>query len=108
MSITFKSTRDVIVRTPNLADAKKFYETVLRLSTTYASDKLMGYESGSFKLYVEEGAEHGPVFEFKVSDFAAAKAALLKAGCQLLEEDASVPRCYLKDPFGLSFNLEQA
>ena len=107
MSLTFKSTRDVIVRTPKLAQAKNFYESVLRLSTTYASEKLMGYDSGSFKLYVEEGEPHGPVFEFRVSDFNAAKAALLQAGCVLLEEDPKVPRCYLKDPFGLVFNIEQ-
>jgi hypothetical protein len=57
---------------------------------------------------VEEGEDHGPVFEFKVADFAAARASLLQAGCSLLEEDPKVPRCYLKDPYGLVFNIEQA
>jgi predicted enzyme related to lactoylglutathione lyase len=108
MSNTFKSTRDVIVRTKDFAAAKTFYEKVLRLSTTYASQKLVGYDTGSFRLYVEEGEAHGPVFEFKVGDFAAARASLLEAGCSLLEEDPKVPRCYLKDPYGLVFNIEQA
>jgi predicted enzyme related to lactoylglutathione lyase len=108
MSISYKSSRDIIVRTQDFAAAKSFYEKVMRLSTTYASENLVGYESGSFRLYVEQGKDHGPVFEFKVSDFAAARAALLKAGCELLEEDPKVPRCYLKDPYGLVFNIEQA
>jgi hypothetical protein len=33
---------------------------------------------------------------------------LLKAGCVVVEEDASVPRCYLRDPFGLVFNLGES
>jgi hypothetical protein len=36
-----------------------------------------------------------------------ARQALLSAGCAIVEEDASVPRCYFRDPYGLVFNIEQ-
>ena len=65
----------------------------------------MGYDTGSFRLHVEKGSAHGPVFEFLVPEVEPAKRVLLLAGCSVVEEDASVPRCYLRDPFGMVFNL---
>jgi predicted enzyme related to lactoylglutathione lyase len=50
----------------------------------------------------------GPVFEFCVTDVNKAKQDLLTAGCAVVAEDASVPRCYIKDPHGLVFNLTTA
>jgi hypothetical protein len=47
------------------------------------------------------------VFDFHVADFQAARQALLAAGCTIDEEDRSVPRCYIRDPHGLVFNIEQ-
>ncbi len=105
MSPSIASSRDIILRTDRWAEAVSFYETVLGLKIIYRSDNLVGFETGAFVLYVEKGATHGPVFEFLSSDIQSQKNRLLAAGCSLLEEDASVPRCYLKDPFGLTFNL---
>jgi catechol 2,3-dioxygenase-like lactoylglutathione lyase family enzyme len=107
MKVSFKTSRDVILRTPRFSAARHFYESVLNLPIAQASDKLMGYDTGAIRLYVEEGGEHGAVFDFRVSDFARAKRELLEAGCTLIEEDPKVPRCYLRDPFGLTFNIEQ-
>lgn len=71
----------------------------------YRGDKLIGFETGSFRLYVEKGAEHAPVFDFLVADVQMAKAALLAAGCTLVEEGTGVPRCYVRDPYGVTFNI---
>ena len=69
--------------------------------------KLMGFETGAFCLYVENGDRTGPVFDFLVPDMKAAKNRLLAAGCTIVEEDPALPRCYIKDPFGLVFNIEE-
>jgi predicted enzyme related to lactoylglutathione lyase len=45
------------------------------------------------------------VFEFLVPDVHAAKARLTAAGCTVEEENASVPRCYIRDPYGVVFNI---
>src|SRR5262244_3266479 len=102
------STRDVIIRTPDWAQATRFYGTVLGLPVTTHSDTLLSVETGSFCLYIEKGQEHGPVFEFLVADVQATRDQLVAAGCTVVEEDASVPRCYLRDPCGLVFNLGKA
>ena len=44
-------------------------------------------------------------FEFFVDDLAATKARLTAAGCRIEQEDPSVPRCYVRDPYGLVFNI---
>ncbi len=105
MNPLIRSSRDIIIRTPDWAAASHFYASVLGLTVTHQSDKLLGFETGSFCLYVEPGPAHGAVFDFLVQDVAAAKQRLVAAGCQVLEEDARVPRCYLRDPFGVVFNL---
>jgi catechol 2,3-dioxygenase-like lactoylglutathione lyase family enzyme len=108
MSGSFKSSRDVIVRTGDWSAAVSFYGSVLGLPTAYQGANMVGFETGSFRLYVEKGPEHGPVFEFLVADVEAAKNELLEAGCTLVEEDPALPRCYIKDPFGLVFNIGRA
>ena len=104
----FQSTREVILRTPQWRQALSFYETVLALPVAYRGETIVGFEAGAFRLYVEAGSAHAPVFELTVEDFAAARTQLLGAGCTVIEEDPAAPRCYLQDPFGFVFNLAAA
>lgn len=108
MTISLRSTRDVILRTDAFGSAVQFYSSVLGLPGTAIDEKLMRFETGAFALYVESGKPHGPIFEFLVPDVAAAKSLLLERGCVVVEEDVAVPRCYLRDPYGFTFNLGQA
>jgi catechol 2,3-dioxygenase-like lactoylglutathione lyase family enzyme len=109
MACEFRSTRDVIVRSTAWDRALDFYGSVLALPVTYRSEDLVGFETGSFLLYLERsqspGSGHGPVFEFLVPDLAAARQQLLAAGCVIEEENSSIPRCYIRDPFGMVFNI---
>jgi catechol 2,3-dioxygenase-like lactoylglutathione lyase family enzyme len=105
---SIRSARDVILRTEAWDEATTFYGSVLGLPVVHRSATLLGFETGSFCLYVEKGKPHGPVFEFLVPDVEATKSRLVAAGCTVEEEDASVPRCYLRDPYGLVFNIGRA
>jgi catechol 2,3-dioxygenase-like lactoylglutathione lyase family enzyme len=103
-----KASRDVIIRTPQWPEAIRFYESVLGFRLASRNEAMAGFETGAFRLYVEAGPPHGPVFDFLVADVPATKARLLAAGCVLVEEDSGVPRCYLRDPFGVVFNVGTA
>jgi catechol 2,3-dioxygenase-like lactoylglutathione lyase family enzyme len=103
-----RSSRDVIIQVRSLDEAARFYEGVLGLVASSRSPTLVVFETGSFTLYVQEGVLDGPVFDLLVDDPQVTKAELLAAGCVLVEEDASVPRIYLRDPHGLVFNLGRA
>jgi catechol 2,3-dioxygenase-like lactoylglutathione lyase family enzyme len=105
VNANIKSGRDVIIRTENWQAAIDFYQSALGLTVKHHGKGMAGFETGSFCLYVEQGPSHGAVFDFYVPDLAAAKAQLLAAGCTLIEEDPARPRCYLRDPFGITFNI---
>lgn len=108
MTGTFRSTRDFIIRTDAWEAATAFYGSILGFPVVHESETIIGFETGAFRLYVEKGDAHGPVFELLVQDVQAAKLKLLAAGCKLQEENPSVPRCYIQDPYGVAFNIGQA
>jgi catechol 2,3-dioxygenase-like lactoylglutathione lyase family enzyme len=96
-----------LIQCDALDDAVRFYETVLGLRVTHKDACMVGLETGSFCLYVEKGPSYGPVFEFLVDDLAAAKKTLTAAGCRVEADDPALPRCYVRDPFGLLFNVAE-
>jgi catechol 2,3-dioxygenase-like lactoylglutathione lyase family enzyme len=100
-----QSSRDIIIRTNAWNEALQFYERTLGFGVSSRSDGMVGFETGAFRLYVERGPPHGPVFDFLVPDVPAARDRLCAARCTLIEEDPRIPRCYLRDPYGLTFNL---
>jgi catechol 2,3-dioxygenase-like lactoylglutathione lyase family enzyme len=101
----FRSTRDFIIRTEAFDEAVRFYQTALGLTVEHVNATMVGFDTGAFKMYVEKGPAHGPVFEYLVPEVAAAKRQLLAAGCTLVEEDPAQPRCYVRDPYGVVFNI---
>jgi len=103
-----KSTKDAIFRARDLKAVKAFYGGKLGLPLIAESDSLVGFDTGAFTLYFELGEPDGPVFEFTVDDAARAKADLIAGGCVVIEENPAVPRIYLRDPFGLVFNITEA
>jgi len=100
-----RSSRDVVIRTSESSRARTFYSQILGFTVVDESETLFRVDTGAIRLFIESGPSHGPVFDFLVADVQAMKAKLLAAGCALIEEDRSVPRCYMRDPFGLVFNL---
>src|SRR6202051_3137169 len=86
----FASTRDIIIHTGEFEEAVRFYQEVLALPVTMKSGKLVGFETGSFQLFVDGRSplRTGPVFEFYVADVDKAKQDLLAAGCAVVAEDA--------------------
>src|SRR5579864_3248272 len=102
-----RSTRDVIIRTPDAKAAADFYQRVLGLAITRRVGEIVGFETGTLQLFVEQGDALPAVLDFLVQDVQTTKAKLVAAGCVIVEENPNVPRCYLRDPFGLMFNLGQ-
>jgi predicted enzyme related to lactoylglutathione lyase len=105
MTAPFQSSREVILRTEKWSEAISFYRSVLGLPVAYQDATMVGFETGAFRLYVEKGKDHLPVFELLAPDVEAAKRRLLAAGCVVVEEDPALPRCYISDPYGFTFNL---
>src|ERR1700730_18376442 len=105
MSELIRSTRDVIIRTPDAKAAADFYQQALGLAGTQRVGDNVGLETGTLQLVVEQGEALPAFLDFLVQDVQATKAVLVAAGCVIVEENPTIPRCYMRDPFGLTFNL---
>jgi hypothetical protein len=46
-----------------------------------------------------------PVLEVFVDDVAAARTCLVASGARVVKDEPSFPRCYVRDRFGLVYNL---
>jgi catechol 2,3-dioxygenase-like lactoylglutathione lyase family enzyme len=107
MSVGAVSTRDILIQTEDLEAATVFYRDVLGLGVFMREPAMVGLEAGAFRLFLDKAEAYGPVLEFKVDDIEAAKRQLVAAGCRIENDDPSVPRCYIRDPYGLIFNIAQ-
>ena len=87
-----RATNDVMLRIGDFSAAKSYYSGALGFPIVAEAENLLGFDLGGFVLYFERGDDNGSVFEFQVPDVARAK---------------ERPRCYMRDPFGLIFNLTQ-
>ena len=56
-------------------------------------------------MFIERGPSLGPVFEITVDSVEEAKVRLVKNGCTIVKDEPEFPRCYVKDPYGLIYNL---
>jgi len=66
---------------------------------------MLGLHGPKINLFIEPGPTLGPVLEVHVGDVESAKQKLLEAGCTIIKDEPQFPRCYIRDPFGLIYNL---
>jgi catechol 2,3-dioxygenase-like lactoylglutathione lyase family enzyme len=103
-----RSTADIIFRTNDIEAAKAFYHGVLGFPMILGNAPIVGFDTGDLKLYFEPGEPGDGVYEFEVDDVDGTKEKLLAQGCTLVEYNPEVPRCYLRDRFGVTFNLTKS
>jgi len=47
----------------------------------------------------------GPVLEVTVRNVDEAKRRLVESGCEVVKDEPEFPRTYIRDPFGLIYNI---
>jgi predicted enzyme related to lactoylglutathione lyase len=105
MANTFS--RDILIQSPNPAHAAAFYVEQLGFTITGETPQMISLEGDRINMYIEQGPALGPVFEVTVPDVEEAKARLVQQGCEIVKDEPDFPRCYIKDPFGLIYNLRR-
>ena len=66
---------------------------------------MISLQGEHINLFIEPGPALGPVLEVTVANVEEAKARLMKNGCAIAKDEPHVPRCYVRDPYGLIYNL---
>jgi hypothetical protein len=96
---------DILIQAPDPRQAAAFYVEQLGFAITDENPQLVSLHGERINLFIERGPRLGPVLEVFVPDVAAAKARLVAAGCEVLKDEPEFPRCYVRDPLGLIYNL---
>ena len=103
MSNTFGT--DILIQAPDPTKASSFYVKQLGFAITDESPNMISLLGGHINLFIERGPALGPVLEVTVESVEEAKRRLVKNGCEIIKDEPNFPRCYVRDPFGLIYNL---
>jgi catechol 2,3-dioxygenase-like lactoylglutathione lyase family enzyme len=105
MSNTFGT--DILIQAEDPMKAADFYVKELGFEITDRNPKMVGLHGENINLFIEPGPALGPVLEVTVKSVKEAEARLQKKGCQVIKDQPEWPRCYIKDPNGLIYNLTE-
>jgi hypothetical protein len=96
---------DILIQAPDPARAAAFYIHHLGFTITGETPQMISLHGEHINLFIERGPALGPVLEVTVENVAEAKLRLVNNGCEIVKDEPDFPRCYVKDPFGLIYNL---
>lgn len=96
---------DILIQAQDPEKAGAFYVENLGFEITDNNPKMIGLHGKNINLFIEPGPTLGPVLEVTVNDVAEARVRLVANGCEIVKDEPDFPRCYLKDPFGLVYNI---
>jgi hypothetical protein len=96
---------DILIQAPDPAKAAAFYVDHLDFEISGEDPQMISLHGPHINLFIERGPALGPVLEVTVDSVEAAKLRLVKSGCVVVKDEPEFPRCYVRDPFGLVYNL---
>ena len=96
---------DIQIHAPDPEKAALFYVKQLGFEITDEQPDTISLHGEHINFFIERGPALGPVLEVTVDSVEEAKARLVKNGCEIVKDEPDFPRCYVKDPFGLIYNL---
>jgi catechol 2,3-dioxygenase-like lactoylglutathione lyase family enzyme len=99
---------DILIQAKDPTEAAKFYVEELGFEVTETTPKMVSLHGKHINLFIEKGPALGRgVLEVTVKNVKEAKARLKKKGCKIVKDEPDFPRCYVKDPNGLIYNLTE-
>ncbi|MGA3076283.1 MAG: VOC family protein [Bryobacteraceae bacterium] len=96
---------DILIQAEDPTKAASFYVEQLGFSITDETPNMISLHGRHINLFIERGAALGPVLEVTVDSVEEAKRRLVENGCEIVKDEPDFPRCYVRDPFGLIYNL---
>jgi predicted enzyme related to lactoylglutathione lyase len=96
---------DILIQAQDPTTAASFYVEQLGFSITDERSNMISLHGAHINLFIERGPALGPVLEVTVDSVEEAKRRLVEHGCEIVKDEPDFPRCYVKDPFGLIYNL---
>jgi catechol 2,3-dioxygenase-like lactoylglutathione lyase family enzyme len=105
MRARYKFSQCVCYQVPDRAKAVEFYHNVLGLTVVRETTDNVELDADPIRLFVDQGPSLGPIMEIVVDNLETARVELLSLGCTEIRWDGLGRPCYLRDPFGICFNV---
>ena len=99
--------KDILIQAEDPAQVARFYVEHPGFEITGETPQMISLEGARLNMYIEKGPALGPVFEITVADVEEAKVRLVSAGYEIVKDEPDFPRCYVRDPYGLIYNLSR-
>jgi len=96
---------DILIQSPDPEEAAAFYVRHLGFEITGHGTQMMSLHGPHINLFIEHGPALGPVLEVTVPDVKQAVERLVESGCEIIKDEPEFPRIYIKDRYGLIYNL---
>jgi predicted enzyme related to lactoylglutathione lyase len=96
---------DILIQAPDPAKAAAFYVEQLAFEITADTPQMVSLHGKHINLFIERGPLLGPVLEVTVDDVRKARERLVANGCEVVKDEPEYPRTYIKDPYGLIYNI---
>ncbi len=96
---------DILIQAPDPKEAACFYVERLGFTITEEGTEMISLHGKHINLFIERGPALGPVLEITVKDVQEAANRLVERGCEILKNEPEFPRIYIRDPYGLMYNL---
>ena len=104
----YRMSPNIAIRTSRFSDAVDFYTKVIGFDNRSEDPELTDLDANPLNIFIIEDDEfRGPVLELFVDDLEAARQELVANGCKVLRWRGKGQDCYIKDPFGVIYNIWQ-
>jgi len=97
---------DILIQSEHPEKAAAFYVEALGFEITGETPTIIRLHGQHINLFIERGPTLGPVLEVTVDNVEEAKIQLSSKGCEIIKDEPDFPRCYVRDPLGLVYNLK--
>ena len=98
---------DILIQVEDVEEAASFYVDQLGFTVTGREPQMVSLHGSNVNLFIETGTALGPVLEVTVENVEEAKIRLVRNGGEIIKDEPGHPRCYIKDRFGLIYNLTE-
>ena len=105
----FRASNEIAVHVADLGKAAHFYGEVLGFKLLGSTERQLEFDTGALRLYVNLDSRPFASFvpSFDVGDREAAREYLQGAGCKPLHVASQPGLYYMRDPFGLLFDITE-
>lgn len=101
----FKLSRCISLRHPGRDKIIEFYKNVLGIDVVGRVGNASELDTKPIRMFVDTAEARELVLELIVPDLEAAREELLAAGCRVIVWEGKGKDCYMRDPFGTTYNL---